>query len=166
MGILRSRRVGRAHLVSYGLRLAVLPIAAFALVACVRSFTGLEGRWNVESLNGRQILYAGSREPLWMVFRGGELSGWEGCNHFGGPYVYEGDSVGVAWQPMTLRGCGQQAEEFLDVIQSDPYVVILDDSGMRMTITSETGSVELSRDLCTKENPRHFVEWDKPEKVC
>ncbi|MEX1046522.1 MAG: META domain-containing protein [Actinomycetota bacterium] len=151
---------------SLGRKVVVVSIAAFSLVACVRGFTGLEGRWNVESLNGRQILYAGSQEPLWMIFRGGELSGWEGCNHFGGPYVYEGDSVGVAWQMMTAIGCGRRPEEFLDVIQSDPFVVTFDDSGMRMTITSEKGSVELSRDLCTKENPRHFVEWDKPEKVC
>ncbi|MEX1046513.1 MAG: META domain-containing protein [Actinomycetota bacterium] len=122
------------------------------LTVCTGGGARLEGRWNVKSLDGKPMGdVSRAQEPPWVAFGGGEVTGWEGCNHLGGPYAYEEGLLRIDSEETfsTLAGCGGQAEKFserfADVILSGPLVVKFADSGAVVTLSAPEGSVELSR---------------------
>lgn len=125
-------------------------VMALALAACGR-MESLEGRWTLESLNGEpnENGPSGARYTMWIGFHQGRLSGWDGCNNFGAPYVYEGGLVGIDPDEnvSTRVGCGQRATEFKHLILgSGSLMVTFDDTGKEMTLRAPAGSAVLSRE--------------------
>jgi heat shock protein HslJ len=75
--------------------------------------TGLVGTWTVVEVNdGAQTVAAVPPEPILTVTFGsdGSVSGFGGCNQFGGPYVSAGDTIGIGPLQATMMACGDSVD--------------------------------------------------------
>jgi heat shock protein HslJ len=75
--------------------------------------TALVGAWTATGINnGAEAVVSVPEDPaLTAVFAAdGSVSGFGGCNQYGGPYVAAGDTIGIGPLHQTMMACGDPAD--------------------------------------------------------
>lgn len=98
--------------------------------------------WTVESVNGRSTT-GGDR--FLLRFDADRLSGRFGCNHAGGPYRFDGQTLTIGSLAMTRMACeDMRFETAAGQILSQPAVATWD-AGNRMMLRNRAGELVLKR---------------------
>lgn len=105
----------------------------------------LEGsEWVLQELNGSPLI-AGSN--ITLEFAGGEVSGYAGCNAYGGPYTLEAASLAIPQVGMTRRACPEpagvmeQENAFAQALHSSATYTA---QGDRLELADSSGQVVLA----------------------
>lgn len=121
---------------------ALLTGACTSINANERTFE--DTRWQVTAVNGQQT----PRTHMYQVrFSDGQMLGRFGCNHFSGPYKVRKELMTVTNVASTLIGCPEPAathEAQAFAVLGRPMRMKWD-SGQRLGLSNEVGSITLQR---------------------
>lgn len=116
--------------------------ACTSIAADARTFENTT--WRVTAINDRATPPGGDYR---VEFRGGRIGGRFGCNHFGGPYTVQRDTLIAREVASTLMGCPEPAASF----ETQGFAVLHQpmrmnwSSGRALTLSNAAGSIALER---------------------
>ena len=128
-----------------GFRAALIALACAActsIAADARTFENTS--WRVTTINGRATPPGGDYR---IEFKDGRIGGRFGCNHFGGPYAVQRDTLIAREIASTLMGCPEPAASF----ETQGFAVLHQpmrmnwSSGRALTLSNPAGSIALER---------------------
>jgi heat shock protein HslJ len=128
----------------------LLLAAGLLLVACGDAATAdLEGsHWVLIEMNGAEVIAEGEQE-LTLNFEDGQVSGYSGCNQFGGEYSANMESGSLEIGPLTstLMACMDddmmaREGEYLSALQTAESYAL---EGDRLSIQTADGNLRFQR---------------------
>jgi heat shock protein HslJ len=127
---------------------AALTYTAPAPRASAAAPTGLVGTWTVVEVNdGAQAVSAVPSEPVLTVTFGsdGSVSGFGGCNQFGGPYVSAEDTIGIGPLNATRMACGDTVDsveqQLMAALQASTAWTL---KGATLELRDDSGALQVS----------------------
>ena len=121
---------------------ALLCAGCTSIAADARTFEGT--RWHVTAIDGRATPPTGDYR---IEFKGGNIGGRFGCNHFGGRYAIRAQTFVVREMRSTMMACSDPAASFEGAgfaILNQPMRIAWP-NGRRLTLSNSAGSIALER---------------------
>ena len=119
--------------------------------------SNLEGEtWVLVNLNGSEPIEG--RQPT-LEFEAGEVSGTTGCNHYGGSYQIEGDSIRIEELFSTEMACLDpeglmaQEQEYLGMLRAVNRFELVDDALTLITDTGQNLVFEIQQEISEEPMP-------------
>jgi heat shock protein HslJ len=121
-----------------GLFAVAIMVTACGSGGSTNGAASLEGEWRLLTMNDAPLL---PDSTITLTFEGEKLSGYSGCNSYGGPYTQTGSNLRVGMVAMTLMACldddvMQQEQTYAEVLSNvakfrlgDNRLELLDKSG-------------------------------------
>lgn len=105
--------------------------------------TAVQGTYTLTSVDGQPAPHI--PEAITLTFKGGQLSGNDGCNTFGAPYQLDGQHLMLLGEPVsTLKACPDQPEmvNVPALLAAHPTVKLV---GTTLTIQAEGKTLTFTR---------------------
>ena len=116
--------------------ITIVLVGLLVLAACGGTTEIPAGTWKLVSLNGRPVLEGAD---LTIEFKDGQVSGFSGCNFFGGAYEQDGKSLKFGELAMTLMACADSG--------------VMDQESAYMAALQAIDTVEVGENLLTLSGP-------------